>query len=92
MSGVPQKLYSLANSSASRQYKEESKKRRIRNKGAYISRSAKSNYVSSLEKQVSKNDVEIKNKKKTIAKTAAEIEDLRNTEMRTLGQLLFRDK
>lgn len=91
MSGVPQKLQSKAYSSASSQYKSDSQKKRIRNKGAHISRLSKKIYVNALENQVRTNNWDIQKKKKIVAKTAAEIEELKNKEMRALGKLLFLD-
>lgn len=91
MSGIPQKLQILANSSASIQFKEASKKKKIRNKGAYISRSSRQIYVNSLENRLHSNDQDIKKKKKSIAEAVAEIDELKNIEMRMLGKLILKD-
>lgn len=88
MSRVHQNLRSMARAMASNQYKEISKKKAIRNKGAYVSRFAQRIYVQALESIVYANDQEITHHENTIAQTRADIEELKNTEIRFLGEYL----
>lgn len=89
MSGVTPNLRSWAQSMARQKYKEISKKKVIRNKGAYVSRFTQRIYVQALENQLNANDQHIRDQEEIIEQIKAEIEELKDIEIRYLGSLVF---
>lgn len=77
-----------ASAIARTRYTQESRIRKIKNKGAYTSRISQRVYNNLLEHYVNENDKIIDEQMKKISIARAEIEDLKNIEMHLLGLLL----